>query len=242
MTATESTEATLFSLEIDGETKFLHMSQTALYQAGHFVGKSIMIYDDTKNYKLTEELRNLATSDPLTGLLNRRTFFERAEHDFDLARRDKRTGCAMMCDIDHFKKVNDTYGHACGDEVIINVTKYIANRLRHTDLCGRYGGEEFVLWLPSTPPANAEYVAESIRSGIESLEIKHDKYTIKITISIGIAPMKEGIPDKLDTVINNADFALYQAKNNGRNQVVMFDEPDADIQKLDEADYMVWGM
>ncbi|MDR1647094.1 MAG: diguanylate cyclase [Zoogloeaceae bacterium] len=168
------------------------------------------------------KLRHIANHDALSGLYNRATFFEFAQKNFALSCRSDHKASALMIDIDFFKKVNDNYGHETGDKVIAEFAKALRTRLRKTDFCGRYGGEEFVVWMPETPIAGARIAAEDLRKTVEKLRFTSTEGKIfGITISIGVAHMEDNAPT-LETVIHCADIALYDAKRQGRNQVCLF--------------------
>jgi diguanylate cyclase (GGDEF)-like protein len=170
------------------------------------------------------ELERLATTDTLTGIANRRQFFILAELDIQRARRYKRAAAVMMLDLDHFKQVNDSYGHAIGDEVLHTVAERLKNALRQTDLLGRYGGEEFVVLLSETGPELARTVAERLRKSIADEPIVTSGPIIPLTVSIGVASL-DGDPADLSGLLNRADSAMYTAKNSGRNQVVCLNSP-----------------
>jgi diguanylate cyclase (GGDEF)-like protein len=123
-----------------------------------------------------------------------------------------------MLDIDHFKNVNDTYGHAMGDEVLKQVVKSITSCIRQTDMCFRYGGEEFLIMLASADSAGAHRIAERIRCSIEEAIFTHEKGSLSITSSIGSATLFAS--DTMRTICERADSALYKAKNSGRNRVI----------------------
>lgn len=164
------------------------------------------------------EILKHATLDALTGFYNRRQLEERIKQEVSSAKRQKRSLCAVMIDIDFFKKVNDTYGHAAGDLVLKTVSRVIKMHLRDYDIAGRYGGEEFVVLLPYTKIKEAEVVAERLRKAVEDTKVDlskiiPDKGEIKVTISLGISQF-----DGTD-LIQNADKALYRAKETGRNRV-----------------------
>lgn len=164
-----------------------------------------------------EKLYELATRDSLTGVLNRREGFRRFSEELS---RTKRTGeplSLMMIDIDHFKGINDNYGHQLGDEVLKEVTSTILKTLRDYDLMMRYGGEEFTILLPSTALEKAIEVAERARENIESMDKFLNHGIEGITISIGVSQLI--LDDTLDMLISKADTALYIAKERGRNSV-----------------------
>lgn len=172
------------------------------------------------------EVLQHATLDALTGLNNRRQFEIRLKQEYSTAKRQHKPLCAMMIDVDFFKKVNDTYGHNSGDCVLRNVAKLIKAGLREYDIASRYGGEEFAVLLPYTKIEEAFVVAQRLRQSIEKTKIditteKDNKSkTISVTISIGLYQFKA--EDSLEVLYQNADKALYDAKTHGRNKVVIF--------------------
>jgi diguanylate cyclase (GGDEF)-like protein/PAS domain S-box-containing protein len=185
-----------------------------------------------ENARLYEETRRLSITDPLTGIGNRRHFIELAQREFQRSHRYQRPLSLIMMDLDHFKVVNDTYGHLVGDKVLQAIAKLCENNLRESDIIGRYGGEEFLILLPETPgnstetEANDEHtakaVAERLRKMVESTPTQTAQGEIPITVSLGIAELTENVDD-LDTLIDRADQALYQAKQSGRNQSVVWE-------------------
>lgn len=166
---------------------------------------------------LNEELKVMSRVDGLTGLYNRRYWQERFEYTFKLARRRGKPITAMMLDIDHFKKVNDTYGHQAGDSVIRSLADVIRDCVRETDLAGRYGGEEFAVILTDTDVENAKKVAERIRKGAQAMVVEHDGAEINYTVSLGLAEYCPDCPSSM-AWLELADQALYDAKQSGRNQ------------------------
>lgn len=174
-----------------------------------------------ENARLFEEAQNLALTDPLSGLHNRRGLFEIGKIEFARARRANRPFSAIMVDIDHFKRINDTYGHFTGDRVLQNFAHICKNSIRDVDLIGRYGGEEIVILLPETDLAAGVEVAERVRKAVSDVSIKiTDELEIKVTASLGVAQQVENAPN-LETLIARADQAMYTAKNKGRNQVAI---------------------
>ena len=172
------------------------------------------------------EILKHATLDALTGFYNRRQLEERIKQEVSNAKRQHAPLCGIMTDIDYFKNVNDTYGHAVGDLVLKTIAKVIRGQLREYDIAGRYGGEEFSILLPFTKINEAQMVAERLRQTIENKVINISKIApeseqkeIKITLSLGIYEIKEN--DSEEDLIKKADKALYQAKNTGRNKVVV---------------------
>ncbi|MEW5938100.1 MAG: histidine kinase N-terminal 7TM domain-containing protein [Chloroflexota bacterium] len=173
-----------------------------------------------ENARLFDEVQRLAITDGLTGLANRRRFLEMAEIEFQRALRYKRNLSAMIFDIDHFKEVNDTYGHPIGDRVLQAIAALCHEKLREADPIGRYGGEEFAALVVETSPENALRAGERLRQAVEDMVVPTEKGEIKVTISVGVAGMNETTPN-LETLINRADQAMYVAKHKGRNRVVV---------------------
>lgn len=164
------------------------------------------------------ELEKLATTDDLTGISNRRNFATLAEREFNLSKRKERFFVLLILDIDYFKYVNDKYGHLAGDKVIQLVAKKCVNCLRDEDLCARWGGEEFIIFLSETSLRDGVIVANRLRQKIEEEEIEFEATSIKVTISVGVA-MYDCEDDNVNQVILRADKALYLAKERGRNLV-----------------------
>ena len=175
--------------------------------------------DLTEHKKLQTQLESMATIDSLTGLANRQAFLQRAKNEFHRARRYARPLTVVMIDIDHFKSINDQFGHATGDEVLRQTADICQSSLRGSDFMGRVGGEEFVLLLPDTPLSNAFHVAERMRTHLFETPIELENGTLlNITASFGVASMSEADSD-LNEVLERADEAMYHAKHEGRNQV-----------------------
>lgn len=173
----------------------------------------------TEQAKLAQELEKLATTDPLTGVWNRRHLFALAQQEMNRALRYERPFSLLLIDIDRFKQVNDVYGHAVGDEVLIVMAENVVNFLRSSDFFGRWGGEEFVVVLPETDLNTALPVAERIREKLANIVIYTGEQKVQITVSIGVARYKWG-DTKIYTILQRADQALYKAKNKGRNCVL----------------------
>lgn len=168
------------------------------------------------------QILQYATLDALTGLNNRRQFEIRLNQEVATAKRKHKPLCCIMLDIDHFKSVNDTYGHAAGDSVLKSVAKIIAGELREYDIASRYGGEEFCILLPFTVIKEAEFVAERLRSAVEKAQILIcDEDILKVTISVGVSSFAEDFEEP-KVLYENADAALYEAKKGGRNRVVVY--------------------
>ncbi|MGV7210285.1 diguanylate cyclase [Oxalobacteraceae bacterium A2-2] len=169
-----------------------------------------------------DKLELLATTDPLTGIGNRRRMTEQINQELVRSRRSLHTLALLMVDIDHFKRINDRYGHESGDRAIVAVAQALAGGVRGADMASRFGGEEFVLLMPDTDLEVARQAAERLRMEVAALRIAGDKgEVIQLTISIGVAASNpSGPPDTASSLLNRADQALYRAKELGRDRVV----------------------
>lgn len=171
--------------------------------------------------KANAQLHQISRTDGLTGLLNRKTWEQSLRHEFKRFQRYHHACSLIMFDIDHFKRVNDNYGHPAGDEVIRRTASTLLAGLRDSDVAGRYGGEEFAVILVDTDAAGAKVVAERLRTKIEASSVTYEKNIINYTISLGIAELTTKITDPT-MWIDTADRGLYNAKRNGRNQVMIY--------------------
>ena len=178
-----------------------------------------------RNSLSADVLRRLATTDPLTGVINRRHFMELMGREQRRADRYATTYSVLMIDIDHFKRVNDTYGHQVGDLAIQAMAQACQKTMRPTDLVARYGGEEFIITLTHTEQAAAVRVAERLREAVAEIVLPTEREALSFTISIGVSSYTKGM--RLDQVIGVADQALYAAKQGGRNRVCAGPEPAA---------------
>jgi diguanylate cyclase len=209
-----------------------HMYQNiTIFPLASLTGKveqvCLVIYDVTDEavsrlgmQSLNSQLEKVSRVDGLTGLYNRRFWEEQFVMEYKRDKRSESPSALIMLDIDNFKKVNDTYGHPAGDEVIKTLAGIIKKAIRETDLAGRYGGEEFAVILPDTPVANVEFVAERIRRLVEKCVVVHDEINISFTVSIGIAGFKHTYKDSTQW-LDMADKSLYQAKAAGKNRVIL---------------------
>ena len=171
------------------------------------------------------QILQYATLDALTGLNNRRQFESRLSQETATAKRKNKPLCCIMLDIDHFKKVNDTYGHAAGDFVLKNVANVISREVREYDIASRYGGEEFCILLPDTNIEEAEFVAQRLRTAVEKTDIDvPDLGVLNVTISVGVSKFEKTYENP-EILHQKADIALYEAKRAGRNRVVVYN-PD----------------
>ncbi|MBK5201913.1 MAG: GGDEF domain-containing protein [Spirochaetaceae bacterium] len=171
-----------------------------------------------------EQLQKLAANDPLTSLYNRRFGRVRLTEEFSRAVRNNLPLGIIMFDIDHFKSVNDTYGHTVGDRALVNISKISRMAIREGDFLIRFGGEEFLVILPGASKEDTQFVAERLRHMVEDSSIKHRNQQIKTTISAGYSSYPENDTIDGNTLVVNADKALYIAKESGRNKVVCFSD------------------
>jgi diguanylate cyclase (GGDEF)-like protein len=189
-------------------------------------GRMLTYCDVTDLVRNAEQLKTLAAIDSMTGLYNRRHFINQADAEWSRFQRYQRPLSMLMVDIDHFKLVNDQYGHAVGDEVIVAVAGACAKGKRQSDIVGRLGGEEFAILLPETELAQATIVADRLCKAIAEHVMVAHKVQFKVTASIGIATASVSMSG-IDVLMRAADQALYQAKVQGRNCVVQWSPPEA---------------
>jgi two-component system cell cycle response regulator len=175
---------------------------------------------------LIEESQRQASIDPLTGLLNRRAFATAMDVELARAARHRYPLSFMLLDVDHFKAINDKFGHAGGDQVLAAIGNLLHSTMRKTDVASRWGGEEFVLALTSTDLPGARVAAERVRRDIAALSIRNGEQTIVVTASVGVAALRRGEP--LAQLVDRADQAMYAAKVAGRNRVVVDSSDDAE--------------
>jgi diguanylate cyclase (GGDEF)-like protein len=181
---------------------------------------ALQIASALKRARLFQEVQSLASSDPLTGLRNRRNLFELGRMEFDRSQRTSHPFSCLMLDLDHFKAINDSHGHPIGDLVLQEFAQRSQSCIRDTDIIGRYGGEELVIFLPETDMESAVQVAERLRRSIADTPIRIAGKELQITVSIGVSKRDENTPE-LQTLIARADQAMYIAKHKGRNQVAI---------------------
>ncbi|MCL2094034.1 MAG: diguanylate cyclase [Treponema sp.] len=206
-----------FTIDLD-EIKHFQTSISPVYsKKKETLGNILLFRDMTDNMKLMKELENAAYIDSLTGIYNRKHFTELANVEIERARRANQLIYMAMLDLDFFKMVNDTHGHAAGDQVLRRTAEIVRQTIRPYDLLGRYGGEEFLLLVTHTDPTEPFKQMERIRRNMERSIITYEDIPITITCSIGLAQFK--LSDSFDATIKRADAALYAAKNSGRNNV-----------------------
>jgi len=168
------------------------------------------------------KLRELSITDGLTGLFNHRYFMQTLESEHRRAVRYKRSLALLLLDIDHFKKVNDTYGHPCGDLVLKGFAALLKGCLRSADVAARYGGDEIAVILPETSESKASEVAEKLRRQVEKSSFEWEGNSFSLTCSIGVAAVPETKIDHWNELLDSADKSLYRAKGKGRNNVIAF--------------------
>lgn len=221
----------------------VHHSTQCMYQNTTFVPLrsateeiskvAIVVYDVTEtadnriNLELAkDQLLRISRTDKLTSLWNRGYWEERMLEEFKRNQRNESDACLVMFDIDHFKNINDTYGHQLGDEAIRAVSRCVLDTSREVDICGRYGGEEFAVLLPNTDVDGAFVFCERLRKAIEGMTVEYGGRSVQFTISLGIAKLTGDIKNGLDW-LSNADKALYVSKESGRNMTSVFGQQAA---------------
>lgn len=208
----------------DGTVIDISISSHALFDHnGNFAGVEGLYRDVTQRKNLERELQRLATTDMLTGMANRRSFLEVAEAAFQRAREGHAPLTLLMLDLDHFKSINDRFGHLEGDRVLAEFAQATKHQLRASDTVGRLGGEEFGLLLPSTTPTEGADIATRILEAIRALELTDSNgRPNRITTSMGLGTLSPG-DRSLHDLLDRADQALYLAKHRGRNQLAVLD-------------------
>jgi len=199
------------------------------------VGRVVLRFSvqDAREVAASRELYEAAVRDRLTGLHNRGYFDDRLASEFAFARRHGSALALLLLDIDHFKRVNDQYGHPAGDAVLKAVSQRVTETLRKEDVGARFGGEEFSV-LVRNDEAGAQVLAQRLRTRIGATEIEAGDTRIRVTVSIGVAVMRKEVPyDTAASLVAAADEALYAAKRNGRDQVVLNVDPRRPTEKLD---------
>ena len=177
-------------------------------------------YQDVLERSAQEDLYCNAVRDPLTGAYNKRFFMERAEHEIAYAGRHGSPLTLLIFDLDHFKQINDSYGHPAGDAVLTELAGRVDNTLRSEDVLARYGGEEFVVLMRNTPMPEAIGIAQRLRRAISDKPVAHDGQQIQVTVSIGVSDYDTSLSSTVDALIARADTNLYKAKTLGRDRVV----------------------
>lgn len=204
-------------------TQRIYQVRTSLLQnSKNHKGLLIIFTDITEVKRLQVQLEHQAYYDELTQIYNRRAFFQKSEQDFAKAMKESMVYTVILMDIDYFKKVNDTYGHHVGDQLLIHVAKACQTQLQEGDIFARYGGEEFVFSLKGRTAIAGEVLANKIRGYIEAYPLQWNEGSIPVTISMGVAEATNETGTTLYQLLNQADKALYSAKEDGRNRVEVY--------------------
>ncbi len=177
--------------------------------------------------KLEKNMRYIATYDPLTNTLTRKVFFEKTEYLLKASQRSSQEIVIMMIDIDFFKKINDTYGHIAGDFVLKKFGEMLNQNKRETDYVGRYGGEEFIVFLWGISSSAILNYTENLHKSLGNLQLQYDGNNIHITMSIGVSVVNRSNRLEIKEFIKQADMALYEAKQSGRNKTIVYDSKRA---------------
>lgn len=211
----------------NGEPFFVHLVATPVIDEGRRVGAEVVFLDISARKAMEAELVHLASTDALTGIPNRRHFIAQVESELARIQRFERPAALLMLDLDYFKRINDTHGHAAGDAVLVAFADTVRSALRKVDYLGRMGGEEFAVLLPGSNLADAGQLAERLRSHTQARTVSVGGQDIEVTVSIGVALMRaeDGSPD---AVMARADAALYRAKASGRNRVALETPPSGE--------------
>jgi diguanylate cyclase (GGDEF)-like protein len=211
----------LFDLEIAEDKDYFRLIEDARNALIHLSSDFMQQLFEQK--KLIQSLSEQTMRDSLTNLLNFHAFHEALDREIQRAKRYGHHLGLIMADIDHFKAVNDNYGHLAGDYVLKEVAGFLRNLLRTSDIIARYGGEEFAIILPETSQKDTILVAERLRESIESLSIEYENQTLAVNLSFGIACLEPSRSKSKTDLIKEADIALYLAKREGRNRCRCFD-------------------
>ena len=207
---------------VDGEERHYKITPTSILRDTKHSAICIVFRNVTVESRLLENLQRQATEDALTGVYNRGTFFDLAHATLAQEKAKSLDFALLMIDADHFKKVNDNYGHPCGDTVLKVLADTTRNHFRKDDIVGRYGGEEFAVLLANLSARQAVGSAEKLRKIIENMTISCQEAEVQVTISIGVAHYPAGTSQSLEGLLAEADEALYLSKSNGRNQTTLY--------------------
>lgn len=217
-TAHSFTYALKFEEQSLGEVKLMRSKRFLNAEVKKLETLLVMLCYPLKNATLYHQALKMAYTDPLTKVSNRTAFDDTINRELQLAKRSGRNLSIIFLDIDHFKALNDKYGHACGDFALSSVASWIKQATRETDIVFRYGGEEFVVVLSDTNKEGAEVIAERIRNEINSHTLAYGVNVLDITASLGVSTLEAH--DSCNSLVQRADQAMYAAKQNGRNQVM----------------------
>ncbi|MCB0327886.1 MAG: GGDEF domain-containing protein, partial [Bdellovibrionales bacterium] len=217
-----STNGTL----VNGEKITTHLLQDGdRIQIGNLLVLKFNYVDEIEE-SFNEQLYNAANKDYLTQVYNKKYFIDRFKMEFSYSKRHESRLSLIVLDLDHFKQINDSYGHLAGDQILRKFAHEITAIKRHEDLFARFGGEEFVLLLRDTDTPDAFSIAEKIRSRIEKVRFQVDQKSIQVTVSIGLATFENQNFENFEQLLQNADQQLYRAKQSGRNKVCALEAPN----------------
>lgn len=216
----------------DGEERYYKITATPILHGTKNSGICVVFRNATVENRLLENLQHQAAMDALTGLYNRGTFFDIARETLKQGDGKMLAFALLMIDVDHFKQVNDHYGHPCGDVVLKSIADTVKKQFRKGDVVGRYGGEEFAVLLENISAAQAVTAAEKLRQAIENMKIGCRGEPFHITVSIGVAHHPAGAGQTLESLMTQADGALYLSKSNGRNRISLYHENGTTMQKI----------
>ncbi len=223
LTVTQTDEAILLSNQINGLAAIgIAIGLTWILWNNNIQNFYQKVFIEKQQKELEEKnirLSYLASYDSMTGLMNRREFHRTVDHEISMMKRFQYDSVLLISDIDHFKKINDRYGHPCGDKLLVEYAMVLTKHLRDIDILARWGGEEFIVLLPRITVKEGAVVAERLRKGIESHDFCVEANLIKMTASFGIAQVLPSGSQSFASSYKNADKALYSAKKNGRNCV-----------------------
>ncbi|PMC35461.1 diguanylate cyclase [Bacillus sp. UMB0899] len=224
--------ASSFTQEIQLSSDRIYQVRTSsLQHAKHDKGLLIIFTDITELKRLQIKLEQLAYYDELTQIYNRRAFFQKSEQEFAGAKKRSEPFTIILIDIDYFKRVNDTYGHHVGDQLLKHVVKICQTQLSEGELFARYGGEEFVLALNGYTALEGKEIANKLRRYVETKPLQTDENLVYVTLSSGVAEATKGKEETLNQLLNHADKALYTAKHEGRNQVQVYNGEKGELIK-----------
>lgn len=216
LTSKGSKEETVLGLESGADDYLTKPFNSEELRARLRVGERILLLED-RLVEARENMRFRATHDQLTSLLNRGAIMDLLTRELHRSRREEKTTAILLGDVDHFKRVNDTYGHVVGDEVLVEIAKRLLGDVRSYDFVGRYGGEEFLVILNSCDPAFVPSRAEEIRKSIGNRPIQTAKGALTLSMSLGVLLSSEWGPKSVEELLHEADIALYEAKAAGRD-------------------------
>ncbi|MFT4106701.1 MAG: diguanylate cyclase [Lacrimispora sp.] len=212
-------------IQSENEMRSYKATQTKILQTGKDNTLCIVFRDITEEEALLKKLRAQAMLDPMMQIYNRGAFFDLANFILESGKKELIPCSLLLLDLDHFKRVNDTYGHPCGDAVLKAISEHMKKQFKKTGLIGRYGGEEIAVLMKDISPEQAVAAAEELRKSIENIVVSYKGAKVTVTASIGVVYCPGGTVCSLEYLLGQADSALYQAKHAGRNRVCLYESP-----------------